>query len=270
MNIGVTINACSMEKAFLPVLLSECLKFSNDVVVSYGDKLYNGELEDLSYIEQNKTTFPNIKFVSYCVDIHSKHETRLGVNKRPTAYWHNLARYTASQALDEKTDWVFIIDADEVPEGDLVADWINNTKLEANECYKMANYWYFKYPILRSLTFEDSVLLMHKSHLTKENMFGDLERDFLIPSSKTILKRLVMGKNKLPIWHHFSFVRSRDNLKKKLESWAHRDDVKFDVDELLNKVYKCGSDDDSAVYDFIHGYKYKKVLNQFNIDIDIV
>ena len=261
--IGVIINYCSNENMFLHAQLTQCSLFASNIVVSYADKLYNGDLEDNSFVQKYQEMFPKVKFVEYNIDMALSPSDRKGVHNRPTAYWHNLARWTAIIALDYKTEWVFVIDADEIPEGDRVLDWLNTNELhDRRTCYKIACYWYFKYPIYQALSFEDSILLIHKSFLTEDNIFGDYERDFLITNSKTKLLRMNMGNDGKPLWHHYSFVRTRANLKKKLSSWGHVNDIfkNVNVDQLIEYVYR-----DEGVNDFVHGYKYIQVPNKFNI-----
>jgi hypothetical protein len=258
---SVIINYCSNEKEFIDALLQQCSIFSNDIVVSYGSKLYDGSPEDITHILPYKEKYPDVQFVEYNVDLTLNLKEQRGVVNRPTAYWHNLARWTAIQALKKK-EWVFVIDCDEIPEGKNVKEWIDAINLREECCYKMANYWYFKDPTNQATTLEDSVLLIHYSHLTENNIFGDFERDHLIPASKTKLIRQVKGLTGNPIWHHYSFVRSKKGLMHKIKNWAHSNDIFNNVNPLsfVNYIYR--NDD---VNDIVHGYIYRKVQNEFHI-----
>lgn len=264
MTIGVVINFCSNEKCFLKPLLEQCSLFANEIVVSYGDMLYNGETEDLSFIESFKEMFPNVKFIQYKVDLTKPTHQMKGVKHRPLAYWHNLARFTAVNTLSLDVEWVFVIDADEIPEGMRVKEWLNNVKLDAGSCYKIATYWYFKLPIYQAKTYEDSILLIHKKHLIVDNIFGDFERDFIIQSSSTILKRMNMGLDGKPLWRHYSWTRSKEGLRKKISSWAHANDIfkGVNVDDVIDYIFR--NDD---VNDFVHNYKYEVVENKYGIEL---
>jgi hypothetical protein len=255
---SVIINYCSNEKIFIDPILIECSKFSEDIIVSYGSCLYDGRLEDLEHIKELKVKYPFIQFVEYKVDFSLDLKKQKGVVNRPIAYWHNLARYTAIKYLKNK-EWVFVIDVDEIPEGDRVKEWLSKTNLNKRNCYKMANYWYFKDPTNQATTIEDSVLLIHSDYLTEFTIFGDLERDHLIPASACILKRQVMGLDDKPMWYHFSGVRTKEGLRHKLKSWGHSSEYK-NVDHIIDHIYK-----DSEVHDVIHNYSYIKVPNKFNI-----
>jgi len=262
-NFSVVINYCSNEEIFIEPLLKECLKFSNDIVVSYGSHLYDGTPENIQYLMGYKSKYPDIQFVEYNVDVSTDLTKKKGVNKRPTAYWHNLARWTGINSLKYK-DWVFIIDCDEIPEGDKVAEFLSFDILDENECYKIANYWYFKSPENQATTIEDSVLLIHYKYLTEENIFGDNERDYLIPSSGAQLHRAIKSIDDKPMFHHFSWVRTKEGLRHKITSWAHSNDIfkGINVDEFLEFLYK-----DDNVNDIVHRYEYIKVKNIFNIKI---
>jgi hypothetical protein len=186
-----------------------------------------------------------------------------GVVNRPTAYWHNLARYTGVNALKNKS-WVFIIDCDEIPDGNAVKKWLEFALpvLKETECYKIATYWYFKDTTNQSTILEDSILLIHYKHLTEENIFGDWERDYLIPASKCVLLRQVLGLDRQPMFHHYSWCRTREGLKHKLKNWGHSNEYE-NIDGMLEFIYH-----DDEVNDIIHNYKYNKVPNKFNIRLN--
>jgi hypothetical protein len=262
---SIIINYCSNEKMFLDSVLTECNKFSNDIVVSFGSHLYDGTPENKEEIDQYKTKYRNVKFVEYDVDVSMPNNLRMGVDKRPTAYFHNLGRWTAYKALKQK-DWVFVIDCDEIPEGDLMKEWwdIYGNRLNKDVCLKFACHWYFKSVENQAIQIEDSILLIHYDKFNENTVFGDMERDHLIQMSGCELLRQVMF-NKKPIWHHFSFVRSKDGLKHKLKNWGHSNDIfkNVDIDRLVESIFES-----DVVNDFVHGYSYKRVENRFKISVD--
>lgn len=260
---SVIINYCSNESIFINPLLNECSKFSDDIIVSYGSHLYDGSLEDAQHITDLKTRYPFVTFVEYPVDINLPITARKGAVHRPTAYFHNLARYTATQALKNK-EWVFIIDADEIPDGQEVASWLSQVQLDPRVAYKIANYWYFKDPKFRAKTLEDSVLLMHSKYLTENNIFGDFERDHLIRVSGCALDRQTKSQKNTPMFHHFSWVRTKEGLKHKVKNWAHANDIfkGINVDALVDRIYQ-----DDKPNDIVHQYEYDIVPNIFNIQV---
>lgn len=263
--VAVLVNYCSNESAFIRPLLDQCSMFSSDIVVSYGSHLYDGTPEDQGHIASLRSMYPTVQFVEYPVDTSIDLYRQRGVRSRPTAYWHNLARWTGAQAL-RSNGWVFVIDADEVPDGKLVKEWLGRrlSYLKPNECYKVATYWYFKSPVFRSTTLEDSILLIHSSHLTEANVFGDYERDHLIPASGCTLRRNTRGLNGAVMWHHYSWVRSRPQLVHKVKNWAHANDLfkGADAQAIADSIFKTDEPND-----IVHRYSYDRVPNHLGINV---
>ena len=262
MSVGAIISFSTLERAFAVPLLREVSRFASSVVVSYADKLYDGTPEDVGFVEHTlATAFPYVKFVKYEVDLATRPDQMRGVVRRPTAFWHNLARWTAIQALDPNVRWVYVLDADEIPDGAAVRRWLAARLPSAppNTCFKQSCYWYFKDPTHRALALEDSILLIHRSHLRLETVFHDMERDGIVATSEAVVDRDVRGMDGRPMWHHFSFVRSRPGLVRKLTSWAHRDDLFAgrSAEELVEQVYNDK--------DIVHGYDYETVEDRFGL-----
>lgn len=262
-SVSVVISYCSKEKYFLRTILSECSKFSDDIVVSFGTHLYNGVHEDITEIQKVAPQFPNVRFVQY--EVSQANFDGMGVQHRPQAYWHNMARWTGITNLKTHS-WVLLLDCDEIPEGDKFKIWwqrIQHTRiLDVNNTFKIANYWYFKDPTNRSQTLEDSVLLIHSKYLSKHNIFGDYERDYLIKQSNTRLLRQTKGDLGEVMFHHYSWVRSRQGLEHKIKNWGHANEYS-NPDQVIETIFK-----DDNVNDVIHHYTYDKVPNIFSLVLE--
>lgn len=262
MPVSVVISYCSKEHFFLEAILEQCTKFTDDIVVSFGTHLYDGTPEDVSHIHQIAPKYPNVKFVQYLVS--PENFNGMGVQKRQQAYWHNMARWTGVTHL-QYHDWVLLLDADEIPEGEKFNNWFSSVEntaiLNKNTTFKVANYWYFKHPTNRANKLEDSVLLIHAKYLSKHNIFGDYERDFTIQQSNTRLIRETRGLKGEVMFHHFSWCRSREGLEHKIKHWGHANEY-HNPDDIIQEIFKNGD-----VNDVIHKYSYEKVSNLFNIEM---
>jgi hypothetical protein len=260
---SVIVNYCSNERIFIKPLLRQCMLFSSDIVVSYGSHLYSGDKEDISHIQELQKEFPTVQFVEYKVDISLDLTKQKGVQYRPTAYFHNLARFTAVKAL-KYSGWVYVIDVDEIPDGNLVRDWLQEVTLDENTSYNNANYWYFKDPSNQSIPLEASVVLIHKKHLTEDAIFSDAERNSITSQPGMQNKVFVKDLKGDVMWHHFSWVRTPAQLAHKIKYWAHANDAfrGADVNAILHYIYK-----DDNVNDIVHNYQYKKVPNIFSISM---
>ena len=263
--VSVIINYSSNERAFINPVLSESVKFANDIVVSFGSHLLDGTAEDKLHIRELEVLYPTVTFAEYDVDLSLNLSQQPGVGSRPTAYWHNLARWTAIQKLRCK-QWVFIIDTDEIPDGRLVRKWSRQVvpSLNQTDCLKISNFWYFKKPIYQATSHEDSPVLIHFDHLTEANVFGDWERQHIVESSGCTLHGNIKTDDGSVLWHHFSWVRSRAGLEHKLSHWAHADDMFHGANatELVATIFQ-----DDNVNDLVHHYDYIVVNNTFDIQV---
>ena len=263
--VSVIISYSSNEKVTIIPILSQSSKFSDDIVVSFGSRLLNGSAEDKGHIATLSRSFPTVQFAEYQIDFSLNLSNQAGVQSRPKAYWHNLARWTGARKLRRK-QWVFVLDADEVPDGRLVRKWIHRAYagLTAATCYKMASFWYFKKPTFQATTLEDAPLLIHYNHLTRANIFGDSEREHLVTHSQCDVQHFFKDKEGQILWHHYSWVRSKSAMTQKMKHWGHADDrfKDINVETTVEEVFK-----DKNVNDFVHQYQYRQVNNVFGIQV---
>jgi hypothetical protein len=180
----------------------------------------------------------------------------------PAHFWHSLSRLVGHAFLDEEIETVLFLDADEVPEGKKVAEWLDCSDYMHHTVLKLANYWYFREPIYQALRFEDSVVLVQKRALQREILLDSQERDaiyHLLPGPK---RRNVTGPDGAPMFHHYSWVRTREEMLKKVQSWGHKGDRDWVtlVQEEFSGPFR-GTD-------FVHGYSYKSVTAPFEISLE--
>jgi len=100
---------------------------------------------------------------------------------------------------------------------------------------------------------EDSAVLAKRDLLTEEVVMGENERESIYLLLKGKKERKVMGVDGSPLIHHYSWVRDREEMLKKVRSWGHNKDKNWE--ELVEKEFQGGF----SGTDFVHGYKYKIV-----------
>jgi hypothetical protein len=151
-------------------------------------------------------------------------------------YWHCHGRWRAIQNLNENTEYVLLLDADEVPEGPLFLQWLNTQQYRYYDCMKLANYWYFREPIFRAKNIiEDSIVFMKICHANNMNLtMQSHERSStydICPGKKT---RSITFNN-IPMFHHYSWVRTLKQMLRKVQSWGHKTDK--DYTSLVNEEF---------------------------------
>lgn len=262
-SLGIIISFCTNELCFIDAVLREASLISNDIVVSYGDKFFNGEDQDLSFLDEYTKKYPHVKWAQYNIDVNA--DKRLPNGKINTLYYFCLTRWAAIQKLDDSSKWVLVIDADEIPEGVKFNQLYKSLNPQSDHCYKIGCYWYYKDVKFQAKNYEDSILLIEKNQLVESNVFTEHDRDGMYQTiPRNLIHKNIMGEDKLPVFHHFSFVRKgKEGLEKKLVNWGHLDLLNCSPEAFANYIHT----QDNIVRDPIHNYTYNIVENIFNIQI---
>ena len=103
---------------------------------------------------------------------------------------------------------------------------------------RLATYFYFLSPALRANTIDCAGIIVSKSELDRlpEHYLCDVESE-----RDTILKHFehyqefVMDDQDTPMVHHYSLVRTKEEMLKKVQSWGHREDKEWP--ELIRHFY---------------------------------
>jgi len=256
--IGALINFCSNEYPFLSHCLSHLKPICSQIIVSVCDHYYNGKKEDLSTLKKIYSEFPNVTFIQY--PYLGNTISKKAKKKKGGRVFDGISRTIGASFLDEDTDYVLFMDADEIIDTERFLDFIKTESLEGLQAAKFSNYWYFREPKYRSQTFEDSILLAKKSALSKKVLFGKDDRDGIFQRIKGNKKREMTFNNK-PLFHHYSWVRTKDQMLRKVLSWGHRSerDWAFLVEEEFSRDFNGK--------DFVHGYSFDVVEPYIEIDL---
>jgi hypothetical protein len=256
--LTIVISYCSNERAFIHALLTQALQCAEHVIVTVGTHTYDFQPEDTNHIQHLAATYPNATFVYYPVSQEISRTNPLQYRK--DAFWHNVSRIAGWRSMPDETEWVLFLDADEIPHAPSFLQWYRNIYLNKECAYKLANYWYFREPIFQATTFEDSVLLVHASKMSYDRLMRDMERDGIVEDLPCRRMQLSVA-TKLPMFHHFSWVRTKEDMIKKVSTWGHKTDR-----DWVAQIETEFSGPFSGT-DFVHNYSYVTVPNMFNITL---
>lgn len=272
--LSIVINYCSNESIFIRSLLKQCVNVQEHVyqsltkevkiIVSIGTRLYDMTPESMSHITELQQEFPSVYFVWYDVTEPCPSYPKNPLQQRPKAYWHNVARMEGFRYV-LPSSWVLFLDADEIPQATHFADWIVNVlpHIRNDIALKLANYWYFRKPIYQATSYEDSAVLIHSTRiaLTPESLMTDNERDGICVATQTpVVRNVVHPSDRKPMIHHYSWVRTPDQLLKKVQLWGHQQDENWEA------LLKQELEQPFSGTDFVHGYQYVEVPNFFVIN----
>lgn len=259
--IATIVNFCTNESRFIKACLEQVSLFSRQVIISVCDHFFDGTPEKRELLDQIYAAFPNCQFVEYPF-IPQKIPKRTWKTVDPAHFWHSLSRLVGYSLLDPEIESVLFLDADEVPDGKRFARWLDESDYHQHAVLKMSNYWYFRAPSNQALTFEDSIVLARRSALESDILLHQKERDAiyeLLPSPK---RRHVTDSEGVPLFHHYSWVRTQEEMIKKVSTWGHRGDR--DWISLVKEEFATPF----RGTDFIHGYKYQTVNPVFDISLE--
>lgn len=259
--IATIVNFCSNESRFIRATLEQAHLFSHQVIVSVCDHFFDGIPENRPLLEQIYAAFPQCLFIEYPY-LPKKIPKKMWKKVDPSHFWHSFSRLIGVAYLQEEVETVLFLDADEVPDGRRFAEWLDSSDYVHHTTLKLANYWYFREPIHQALHFEDSIVLVQKRALEKEILLHQEERDAiynLLPGPK---RRHVTGCDGAPMFHHYSWVRTQEEMLKKVKAWGHKGDRDWVslVEQEFTGPFK-GTD-------FVHGYSYQLVEPSFNIRLE--
>lgn len=258
--IGSVVNFCSNERRFLKACLDQASLFSKQIVVPVCDHFFDGVPENRALLDEVYEAFPHIQFIEYPF-IPARIPKKVWKWVTPSSFWHSLSRLIGFHFLKEEIETVLFLDADEIADGKRFSEWLDCSDYQLHMALKLANYWYFREPCYRSVKWEDSVVMAQKKALKGELILRKEERDAIYDSLPGPKRRHVIGVNGEPMFHHYSWVRTEEEMMKKVGSWGHKHDR--DWPDLVRKEFSKPFQGT----DFIHGYQYQTVDSLFEITL---
>ena len=250
--IGTVVNFCTNESRFIGGCLKEALRFSSQVIVPVANHFFDGTPENQGLLEEIYEAFPECLFIEYPF-VPKQIPSSIFKVVRPDPFWPCLSRLIGAWNLRGSIETVLFLDADEVADGRAMAEWLDCSDYEQHTALKLANYWYFREPIYQAENLEDSIVLVQRKALTPDMLLHDEERNAVYDSLPGPKRRMVLGTGGHPLFHHFSWVRTEEEMLKKVRSWSHRKDRNWEA--LVRKEFLGPF----GGTDFVHGYRFRTV-----------
>ncbi len=241
------------EFRFLEANLKQLSKISDEIIITICSHFFSGEPENEELLEKS---FDIISKYNKCIVKIFEWEF---FNSNPR-YYHNLSRKLGTEIA--KNEWLFFVDADEIPD-DNFKDWFETVK-NTNNAYVLTCAWYFRDPIYKAKTYESNGLLI-RSKDCNWDVESDLEREQLYQKLWDEGRiwhgdiNPFFGLDGKVLLHHYSWVRSKQEMLKKVKNWSHKNDKNWE--ELVEEEFSRNFNGT----DFVHNYEYERVENKFKI-----
>jgi hypothetical protein len=242
MNLGTVINFCSNDYPFLRACIDSIKPIASQIVVPVCDHFFDGVPEDRQTLQRIYAENPDVQFIEFPY-----------TGSYPSVYWHNLARMIATYFLN--SEYVLFLDCDEIAGADRIPD------CAGYDAVRFYNYWYFREPRFQATVWEDSPLLVKKEKLTGEILMNPRERHGIFDAIAGPKTHRMAGSDGKPMFHHYSWVRTKEQLLRKVSSWSHCSDRDWapQVEEEFSRGFN-GTD-------FVHGYQFIEVPPYVSIDL---
>lgn len=260
-NIATIISYSSNDFPFLRGCIDQAKIFSSQILVTACDHFFDGTEENVNNLLTSFSLYDFADFFIYPF-IYDEIPKRT-LKKVPSPYiWHDLSRAVGYYHLDKSIDYVLFLDVDEIVDGKRFKSWLDTGEYLSYDVLRPSNYWYFRSSHFQATTHEDTCVMAKKNKITYKSLFHRLERDAIYSSIQGTKKRNVLGPDNLPMIHHYSWVRTKDQMLKKVNTWGHKNDRNWQ--QLVDKEFT----NDFTFKDFVHGYDFIKVKPFVNIDLD--
>jgi hypothetical protein len=254
--ITTAIHYSGLDYRFLRKCVEQSMYFSDEIIVTYYNRLWKSKAPDELHLDKFKDLVDNgIKFLELEFEHPIPHQQYLMVK----------ARVKATEFA--KNDYILFLDADEIPDGILMQNWLNKKWINNYEdVYWFTCYWYFRQPVYRALSFEGCGLLTPKNACIW-NLNMELDRHQILVASTPNVKHNgsihsnYIQLNSINIMHHFSWVRDKHEMLIKAGNWGHTNDRNWRTSIL--EEFK----EDFKFTDFVHGYSYEVVPDYFRIGL---
>ncbi|MGA2939078.1 MAG: hypothetical protein ABSF52_18550 [Syntrophobacteraceae bacterium] len=249
--IGTIINFCTIDHKFLDACLREAGLFSRNIIVPVCNHLYNGDRENMSLLRRiiQKHSSARISFLVFDYD----HTKTIMFGSR---FWHNYARWTGVMHLGGDIQYVLFLDGDEILDGKRFMKWMDASLFFRYDAISFNSYWYFREPGYQATTTEQAGMLVKKDSIRNDLLFSEYERLGFLTLPHVLYRQ--NGPDGSPMVHHYSWVRSKEEMIRKVRSWGHNKDR-----DWLSLVEQEFQHDFNGT-DFVHGYQYRIVDSAFN------
>ena len=236
--IATIINYCTNDFRFLKLCIEEASRFSSQIIVPVCDHFFDGTEENRNLLNHSYEQNQNAEFIEFAYDLdqpYGIHPTVKKDDKDWAHYWHSTSRYVGYHFVRPEIESVLFIDVDEIPDGIRMRKWLEQFNYGEYEAIRFTSYFYFREARFQAKKIIRNPLLMKKSAIEAELLLDLHERKGSFLSVKGAKLEDVSGLDGMPLFHHYSWVKTKEEMLKKVLSWGHRHDKNWE--ELIEKEF---------------------------------
>ncbi|MBI3508630.1 MAG: hypothetical protein HY069_03210 [Chlamydiia bacterium] len=223
--IVTVINYCTNDYRFLDLCISEASKFSQTVIVAVADHFFSGEKENRALLERSYSEHPDCLFVEYAFDPERPYGIYCpytAVDPEWIKYWHSTSRYVGFQAVPEEAEYVLFLDVDEIVDAERFQIFLDQFAYREFEALRFYSYFYFRQPCFRAKSWSLNALMVRRKAIeSPEKLLTAQERKGVFDNLLGPKIEPLVGLDDQPLVHHYSWVRTDEELFFKVKNWGH-------------------------------------------------
>ncbi|MBP9842265.1 MAG: glycosyltransferase family 2 protein [Simkaniaceae bacterium] len=222
--ISTIISYCTNDYRFLDLCIKAVAPFSSEILIPVCTHTFDGTEEDRERLHQSYGEHPNCSFLEYA------YGTPYGLfpdfEKEDEAHvWHGTSRYIG--AAYAKGEYLLFIDVDEIVDTERFMAYLKAVNLSLYEAIRFQMHFYFRESRYQAVSTPNYALMVKRGAVALELFLDPLERKGIFSSVRGSKLDHALGLDKEPLFHHYSWVRSQEELYKKVGMWGHRHDKDF-------------------------------------------
>ncbi len=259
--LTTTISYCTNDYRFLRKCVEEARIFSEQILIVVCDHFFDGEKENRALLEKCYQEFPDCTFIEFEFlkdELYSPYLLRSSKDPDWKSCWHSTPRYISFFYLDARCEQVLFLDVDEIFEGERFLNWLKNGCYQDHTAMRLQAYYYFREARFRATQRHNLSLWSLRKVLEPHMLMSSDDRWGIFGAIPGKKKEFVLGEGDLPMVHHYSGVKTKEEWIKKSASWGHSWEKNWL--ELIEENYRS----DFAGKDFTHGHNYEIVDPYFD------
>ncbi|MDN3504826.1 MAG: hypothetical protein P0S95_04545 [Rhabdochlamydiaceae bacterium] len=263
--VACIVNYCTQDYRYLDLCLFELKKLFPTIIVPVCDHFYNGEPENRDLLSKGYQDHPDIQFIEFAFGERLYGLSPLLYDESKTIhYWHSTARYVGYHYLPNSIEWVLFLDIDEIIDLERFTKWFKSGEYNKYDALRFDSYFYFREPTQRAKTYTQNALMLRKSKCHADLLLVVAER--MGTFDRILGERIehVRGLDDAPLFHHYSWVRSHEELFHKVKCWGHHSEK--DWTALLKQELDQGSRERDLLYNLEYE-KCEMYHNPLKVDI---
>ncbi|OGN56691.1 MAG: hypothetical protein A3D96_06120 [Chlamydiae bacterium RIFCSPHIGHO2_12_FULL_44_59] len=251
--VGTVITYCTNDFRFISKCVEEAKVFSQQVVIVVCDHFFDGTPENRMLLEHTYRAHSDCQFIEFAYfrdRLYSKYHFLKPQDPDWAAYWAATSRYIGFQYLDPDIASVFFLDSDEIAEGGRVLSWLQSEVDIQYEVMRLGSYYYALKPTLQAEHLVNLPFFVQRKRFFPLILFNGLERLGAYLSYNGPKRESVLGEDGKPLFHHYSWVRTKSECLLKGRTWSHHKEQ--DWNRLVEEAFS--TDDIRGIFGTEHTF----------------